>query len=87
MVPDSGRLLGLVVPGGVDGEFADEGAVFGGDAHLAVSNEQTDGLVLEGAADADVDEAAHAAQGELALGVDPIRSDAAVDGRLGWDEL
>ncbi|MGC2191314.1 MAG: hypothetical protein WA751_03160 [Candidatus Dormiibacterota bacterium] len=62
MVPDPGRLLGLVVPGGVEGEFADEGAVFGEDAHLPVSDEQADGLVLEGAAEADVEKAAHVAQ-------------------------
>ncbi|HUY56922.1 MAG TPA: hypothetical protein VMV12_03740 [Candidatus Micrarchaeaceae archaeon] len=28
-MPDSGGLLGLVIPGGVDGEFADERAILG----------------------------------------------------------
>jgi hypothetical protein len=83
MVPDPGRLLGLVVPEGVEGEFADEGSLFGEDAHVPVSNEKAYGLVLKGAADADVEQAAHIAQGDLALGVDPALSHAAMVGTLG----
>jgi hypothetical protein len=54
------------------------------DAHLPVSHEQADGLVFEGAADADVDQAAHVAQGDPASRVDPVLSHATVDGRLSW---
>jgi hypothetical protein len=46
IVPDWGRLLGLVVAGGIEGEFADERAVVGEDAHVPVGDEQADGLVV-----------------------------------------
>jgi hypothetical protein len=54
--------LGLVVPAGVEGEFAQEFAVFGDDADVQVSDEEQDVGAGVGAADADVVEAAVVAQ-------------------------
>ena len=48
---------------------------------MPVGNQQPDRLVLVGAADADVEEPAHVAQGDLALGAHPVVADPAV---VGW---
>ena len=80
-MPDLGGLLGLVVPGGIDGEFAEKLAAVAEDAHVAVGDQKPDGLVFEGAADADVEQAVHVAEGDLAFGADPVLADAAVHGR------
>jgi hypothetical protein len=64
---------GLVVPGGVDGELAQELA--GGcvdDPDVQVLDEHQDAGPGVGPADADVMQAAAGAQGELAVGVDAV---------------
>ena len=60
----------MVVAGGVEDEFADEVAVFGDDADVAVVDEHEDFGAGVGASDADVVEAAVVAQGEFAVLVD-----------------
>ena len=70
-------LLWLVVAGGVEGEVADDLA--GGvvdDADVEVVDEGDDGLVLVGAADADLVEGAAVADGDLAAGVDAVAAEA-----------
>ena len=64
---------GLVVAGGVDGEFAEEFAGGGvDDADFEVLDEFQDGGSGEGSAHADVVESAVDAQGEFAVGVDSV---------------
>jgi hypothetical protein len=56
----------LVVPGGVEGEFADELPGFGEDPDVAVVGEDQDSVAGESAAQADVVESAVVAQGDRA---------------------
>ena len=74
-------LGGLVVPGGVEGELADEGAGGGvGDPDVQVLDEHEDAGSGVGSAYADVVEAAGVAQGDDAGGIDGVAADAAVFG-------
>ena len=54
---------GLVVPGGVQGQLAEEGAVVGEDPDVLVGDEEVDEFAAVGSADADVVEAAEVAAG------------------------
>jgi hypothetical protein len=70
---------GLVVPGWVEGEFAEQFAGGGvDDADAQVLGEHDDGGSGVGAADADVVEAAVVAEGDFAVGVDAVGADAVV---------
>jgi hypothetical protein len=70
---------GLVVPGRVEGQFAQEFAGGGvDDADVQVVDEYQDGGPGVGPADADVVEPAVDAQGELAVGIDAVGADAVV---------
>jgi len=70
---------GLVVPGGVDGEFAEELAGGGvDDADVQVLDEHQDAGPGVGAADADVVEPAVDAQGQLAVFVHAVGADPVV---------
>jgi hypothetical protein len=80
MVPDLGCWPPwLVVPGRVENQLPDEFAVLGEDPYVAVFDHQADCLVLVGATEADVEEPAHVAQGDLALGAHPVVADPAMD--------
>src|SRR5688572_2474572 len=68
--------LGLVVPGGVEFEVAEDFAVRGGDADLAILDEDEDGFAGVAAADSDVVEPAVVAEGELPAAVDGVVADA-----------
>jgi hypothetical protein len=57
---------GLVVAIGIQGEFADQGAVLGHNAHVLVGDEEDHALALVGLADPDVAEAAEVAEGDAA---------------------
>ena len=75
----SGVVLGLVVAGGVEGEFAEEFAGGGvDDADVEVLNEQDDVGSGVGSSDADVVEPAVVAQGDHAGVVDAVAADAVV---------
>jgi hypothetical protein len=63
---------GLVVPGGVQGQLAEEGAVVGEDPDVLVGDEEVDEFAAVGSADADVVEAAEVAEGDLAGLVDVV---------------
>ncbi len=65
----------MVVPGGVEVEVSQDLAAWGGDADVAVLDEDQDGLAGVAAADADVVEPAAVAQRELAGGVDGVVAD------------
>jgi hypothetical protein len=70
---------GLVVAGGVEGQFAEELAGGGvDDADVQVADEQQDGGSGVGPADADVVELSAVAQGDGAVGVDQVAADAVV---------
>jgi hypothetical protein len=70
---------GLVVAGGVEGEFAEEFAGSGvDDADVQVVDEQQDVGSGVGPAGADVVEAAVDAQGDTSVGVEPVGADAVV---------
>jgi hypothetical protein len=70
---------GLVVAGGVEGEFAEQFAGGGGDdADVQVLDEQQDVGSGVGAADAEVVEAAAVAQGHDAVGADLVGADPVV---------
>ena len=70
---------GLVVPGGVDGELADELSGGGADdADVQVLHQHEDGGPGVGPADADVVELSADAEGELAVGVNAVGADAVV---------
>lgn len=72
-------MLGLVVAGGVDGEFAEQFAGGGvDDPDVEVVGEQEDAGLGVGSADADVVEAAVDAQGDGAAGVDAVVTDPVV---------
>jgi hypothetical protein len=76
--------LGLVVPGGVEGELADEFAGVVEDSDVSSGDEHGDGLAGVASSDADVVEASGVADGEFAVAVDGVVSEAvAVDG-VGW---
>jgi len=67
---------GLVVAGGVDGEFAEEFAGGGvDDADVEVVDEQQDVGSGVGSADADVVQPAVVAEAEFAVGVDDVAAD------------
>ena len=70
--------LALVVAGGVEGELADEFAVFVEDADVEVVGEHEDAGSACGASEADVVELAVVAQGDDAAGVDAVVSDPVV---------
>ena len=75
---------GLVVAGGVDGEFAQELAGGGVDhAHLVVLNEQDDVGSGVGSSDADVAQGPGHAQGDGAGAADPVVTDTVSVSRLG----
>jgi len=63
---------GLVVPGGVDGESAEQFALLGHDANLSTRHEEVDRLVAVRRSDADVSEAAAVAQRHRAGLVDAV---------------
>ena len=70
---------GLVVAGGVEGEFAEEFAGGGvDDADVQVLHEEQDAGSGVGSADADVVEASGVAEGDFAVGVDAVGADAVV---------
>ena len=76
--------MGLVVPAGVEGELADELAGVVEDSDVSSCDEHGDGLVGVASSDADVVEASGVADGEFAVAVDGVVSEAvAVDG-VGW---
>jgi hypothetical protein len=64
--------LGLVVAAGVELEVAEEFAVLGDDADVSVQGEDEDSGAGVWSVDADVVQAAVVAQGEGAVGVDPV---------------
>jgi hypothetical protein len=69
----AGSAGGLVVAGGVDGEFADELAGGGvDDADLQVVDEEQDGVSGVGSSDPDVVQPAVHAQGEFPVRVDVV---------------
>jgi len=71
-----GAAGGLVVPGGVDVEFAEELAGGGvDDADVQVVDERQDAGSGVGAAGADVEQAAAGAQGDGAAGVDAVMAE------------
>ena len=70
--------LGLVVPGGVGGEFADELPGFGEDPDVAVVGEDQDSVAGESAAQADVVESAVVAQGDRAAVAHAVLADPVV---------
>ena len=76
----SGGLAGgLVVAVGIEGEFAEQFAGGGvDDADVQVVDEHQDAGPGVGSAGADVVELAAVAEGELAVGVDPVGADAVV---------
>ena len=76
--------MGLIAAGGVEGELAEDfagGGVDHGDVQAV--DEQGDGLMVAGAADADGVEGAGVAQGDLAL-VDAVDPDSGVDSVRGF---
>ena len=78
---DSWSLLGLVVAGGVEGEPAEQLAGVVEDPDVSPGDEHGDGLAGVATAHADVVEVSGVADGELAVAVDGVASDAvAVDG-------
>ena len=70
----------MVVPGGVEVEFADEFAVGGEHSDVEVVDEDEDAGAGVAAADADVVESAVVPQGEYAGGVDAVVAGAPVAG-------
>src|SRR5215207_3056651 len=74
---------GLVVPGGVEDELADQLAgVAADDADVQVVDEQSDVGAAGGSAEADVVQSAVVAQGDGAAGVDGVVADPVVGGDL-----
>src|SRR5829696_1226957 len=75
------KASGLVVPGGVEDELADQLAgVASDDSDVQVVDEQGDVGAAGGGAEADVVELAVVAQGDGAAGVDGVVADAVVGG-------
>ena len=70
--------LALVVPGGVEGELADEFAVFIEDADVEIVGEHEDAGAGETSSEADVVELAVVAQRDHAAGIDAIATHAVV---------
>ena len=69
----------MVVPGGVEGEVAEDLAGGGvDDADVEVGDEEEDGGSGVGSSEADVVEAAVVAEGDAAGGVDAVAADAVV---------
>ncbi len=80
--------LGLVVAGGVEGEFAEELACGGvDDADVEVVNQDQDAGSGVGSPDADVVESPVVAQGEGTCFVDPVVTDAVVAVSAGFRGL
>jgi hypothetical protein len=78
---------GLVVPGRVEGEFADQLAgVAADDADVQAVDEQGDAGAEAGGAESDVVESAVVAQGDGAAGVDGVVADPVVGGDLDTGE-
>jgi hypothetical protein len=74
-----GLACGLVVPGWVEGEVAQELTGSGvDDADVQILGEEQDAGSGVGAADADVVEAAVVAEGDFAVGVDAVGADTVV---------
>jgi len=71
---------GLVVAGWVDGECAEEFALFGHNPNLSARHEDVDGFVPVIGSHADVSEPAAVAQGDGAGLVDAVVTDAVLDG-------
>jgi hypothetical protein len=73
----------LVVPGRVEGEFADQlSGVAADDADVQVVDEQGDAGAAAGGAEPDVVQSAVVAQGDAAAGVDGVLADPVVGGDL-----
>ena len=73
--------MGLVVPGWVEGQLADDSAVVGEDPDVGAGDEHGDGSAGVSAAEADVVESALVADGDLAVAVDLVVAETvAVDG-------
>jgi len=81
-IVDSVSRPGRIPRGGrvwAEGEPSEDGAVLGQDADVLVGDQEGDGLVFVGAANADVVEAAEVADGDPAGLVDAIVANAVVD--------
>jgi len=76
--------LGLVVAGGVEGELADELAGVVEDSDVSSGNEHGDGFAGVASSDADVVETSGVADGEFAVAVDGVVSEAVAVDRVGW---
>src|SRR5262245_27099258 len=77
-------LLGLVVAGGVEGEFADERSGRRvGDSDVKIIDDDRDAGSGVGSSDADVVESPGVAQGEFAVLIDGVVADAVVAGASG----
>lgn len=79
IVPCSGRVLGLVVAAGVEGEFAEQLAVFGHHLHVKVGDQDQDPSAGVPAAQPDVVQPAVVAKGDHAAVVDLARAEEQVE--------
>jgi hypothetical protein len=73
----------LVIASGVQGQFAEQLAILGDDAHVSARNQKDDLLAPALEADVEMTEAAEVAESDAAFGVEPVAADAVIDLGLG----
>lgn len=81
IVDSMGLFEALVIAAGVKDQVSDQKAVVADDADLEVGHEEPDNLAFVGPTDANVEQLVEVTQGDFAVGVDAVGTDAEV---LGW---